>query len=86
MAHCACLPYTVDHVVADSTEDQRQLSWQIIQGQRANPWQVSPQVSVDAGTLDAYESAQIQTGPGWILKRERAHNKLTSFETDSLPI
>lgn len=73
-AQCARLPYTVDYVVANGTENQRELSWQIIQVQRANTWQVGPQVSVDPRTFDAYESSQIQTGPGWIL-RERGYTQ-----------
>lgn len=75
-AQCACLPNTIDHVVADGTEDQRELSWQIIKVQRANTRQVGPQVSVDPWTLDAYESAQVQTGPGWILEKKRTHTQI----------
>lgn len=70
MAHGARLPYTVDHVVANGAENQRGLSWQIVEGQRANPRQVGPQVPVDPRALDAYESAQVQTGPGWILGKD----------------
>lgn len=70
VAQRACLPYTVDQVVANGTENQRQLSWEIIKIQRANTWQMGPQVSVYPWTLDAYEGAQVQTGPGWILKKK----------------
>lgn len=70
MSQSARLPYTVDHVVADGTENQCELSWQIIEVQGANTRQVGSQVSVDPRALDAYESTQVQTGPGWILERE----------------
>lgn len=70
MSQGAGLPYTVDHVVADGTENQCELSWQIIEVQGANTRQVGSQVSVDPRALDAYESTQVQTGPGWILERE----------------
>ncbi len=73
-AQGARLPYTVDHVVADGTENQRELRWQIIKVQRANTRQVGPQVPVDPWALDAYESAQVQTGPGWILEKKGTHN------------
>lgn len=67
MAHGACLPRTVDHVVADGAENQRELSRQVVQRQRADAGQVGPQVPVDPGALDADQSAQVQAGPRRIL-------------------
>lgn len=79
-AQRARLPYTVDHVVANGAENQRELSWQVIKIQRANTRQVSPQVPVDPRTLNTYESAQVQTGPGWILEKKDINNKSGSTE------
>lgn len=56
-------------MVADGAEYQRELPWQIVEVQRAYTRQVGPQISVDPRTLDAYESTQVQTGPGWIWER-----------------
>lgn len=70
-AQRAALPYTVHHVVANGAENQRQLAWQIVEVERANARQVGPQVSVDPWTLNAYESAQVQTGPSRILERRQ---------------
>lgn len=35
---------------------------------------MGPQVSVDARTLDAYESAKVQTRPGWICEENLKNN------------
>lgn len=68
-AHRAALPYAVHRVVADGAENQRELPRKVVQVQGANAGQVGAQVSVDPRTLDAYEGAQVETGPGWILER-----------------
>lgn len=64
----AALPDAVGHVVSDGSQDLCELSGPVIQVQRANPRQVSPQVAMDPRALDADQRAQVETGPGGICR------------------
>lgn len=60
------LPHTVGELVADRRHHLDELQRPLVQVQRANPGQVSAQISVDAWALDADQGSEVQTRPVWI--------------------
>lgn len=62
----AALPDAVGHVVSDGSQDLCELPGPVVQVQRPNTRQVSPQVPMDPRALDADQRAQVETGPGGI--------------------
>ena len=57
------LPHTVGELVADGRHHPDELQRPLVQVQRPDPGQVGAQVPVDARTLDADQSSEVQTCP-----------------------
>lgn len=78
----AALPYAVGHVVSNGSQDLCELSRPVIQVQRANAGQVSPQVSMDPRALNADQCTQVETCPGGICVVQGSH-KVSTLQTNS---
>lgn len=57
------LPHAVGQLVADGRHHLDELQGPLVQVQGADPGQVGPQVPMDAGALDADQSAEVEAGP-----------------------
>lgn len=63
------LPHAVGELVADGRHHPDELQRPLVQVQRPDPGQVGAQVPVDARTLDADQSSEVQTRPVRVCSR-----------------
>lgn len=66
---CVRLPHAVGELVADGRHHPDELQRPLVQVQRPDPGQVGAQVPVDARTLDADQSSEVQTRPVRVCSR-----------------